>query len=602
MKRTRYREAIGVAVSAVLALVTAVEARQPRPIKPARARVTLPGVTDGPGWTSFSPSVDSRIVYVSARFGNDANDGLSAASPKQTLAAGYELMRDGFPDWLLLRRADQWHEAFPAWTKGGRLASEPMVIGSYGSGPRPLLTTASGFGFMARAYPDARAHLALFDIHFIADRSDGSSLDSGVTVLNHWSDVLIENCRIEGYRNNIVVEQLDTRPSNIRIRRCVVTDSFCTVGWFSQGIYAGTCDGLLVEENIFDHNGWRRGVPGANAIIFNHNMYLHDSCTGVVCRGNISARASATGISQRCAGICEDNLLLQNPTGVFYGGDPNLVTPARGALRNNIVFDARDIDSNSPRGFGFWIGGIRSAEIYGNIVAYHRSGSENIVGFNVVSELYSVSIARNLVYDWTLGSTGLCMNLDFRSARRVTVTDNMLAQPLGGFLIGHQPATATDLGRTFGRNRYFTSNTTPHQFYYGTSYPDWVGAFDEIYSTFGPLNFPDPNRDIAAYMTSLSLTPTLDAFMAKAREQERTTWDARFTSEAVQSYVRQGFGITKRGCRADFNDDGSVNALDLTAFQAAAAALDARADVDLDGAITTQDFTLFQAIFAAGCP
>ena len=59
------------------------------------------------GWTNLAPSSDSRIIYVSSVLGADTNSGLSEASPKRTLAAAVSLLRDGYPDWLLLRRGDR---------------------------------------------------------------------------------------------------------------------------------------------------------------------------------------------------------------------------------------------------------------------------------------------------------------------------------------------------------------------------------------------------------------------------------------------------------------------------------------------------------------
>ncbi|MBX3375584.1 MAG: right-handed parallel beta-helix repeat-containing protein [Phycisphaeraceae bacterium] len=587
----------------VLATVLAVGSaagRQPATgARPPSAEL-LPQSFDNPGWTQLQPQPWSRVVYVSSRQGTDSNSGLSPLEPKATLRAGYEMMRSGHPDWLVLKRGDEWNESFPTWVKGGSSETEMMVIGSYGEGPRPVLNTGSGQGFLSVAEPDALAHLALMDLHFRADRASGTSLDSGVTFLNKWSNVLIENCKIEGFRNNIVIESLNSRPSNIRVRRCVVVDAF-TVFWNAQGIYTGSVDGCLIEECVFDHNGWRRGVPGANATIFNHNMYLHGSCTGMVTRGNITARAGATGISQRCAGISENNLVLQNPTGIYLG-EGQFVGGSRHAVRNNVVLDARDIDSTNARGFGIWIGGVRHVEVYGNVVAHQRSGSDNVTAINLASDSRSVLMSRNIVYDWTIGSTGLGISAELQRCTGIRITDNVLVQPRGGFLIGYIPNPGTEMGRVFGRNRHATSNPAPHQVYWGTSYEDWEASGYEAYASYGQVEFRDPERDIASYMTSLGLTPTLEAFLARAREQERTNWDPRFTADAVATYIRDGFGVGTRGCAGDFNEDGLVNAIDLVAFQNAAAASDPRADLDLDGAITLTDFALMQGLVAAGCP
>jgi hypothetical protein len=559
---------------------------------------------DGPGWTTFVQSSDTRIVYISSSTGDDANSGLSPDRAKKSMGAGYAMMRDGFPDWLLLKRGDTWNDSFPEWQKGGRAVGEPMVIGSYGTGSRPLLKTGTAAGLFASAYPGALGHLALTDIHFFDDRFDGTSPAAGVTVLNRWSDVLIENCMVEGYPINIVVQEAPERPSNVRIRRCVIVDAYSSTDAHSQGIFAGGTDGLLIEDCVVDYNGWRRGVPGAQATIFNHDMYLHASSTGVVTRGNICARGSATGISQRSGGICENNLLLLNPTAIFMGATEQPGIAERGAVRNNVVLDGRDIDTDARRGFGIWLGGCIATDVYGNIVASQRTGSGNVVAFNLESDLRNVQMYRNLVYDWSAEPDvhGVAVSVSPSLMHGVLVCDNQFQQVAGGFLTEIVGQAAGDIGSMFARNRYYTANQPPHVFYYGTDYVEWLQLSGEPWSSYGLNSYPAPGRTIESYMESLGLQATVDEFLSLCRQQERFSWDPRFTAAAVNAYIQQGYGMTSKLCRADFNDDGVISALDVSAFQNAFAAHDPRADIDQDGAFTVLDAMYFQAMFAAGCP
>src|SRR5262249_37644605 len=113
--------------------------------------VSLNVLTDSSaaGWTEFSPSVDTRIVYVSSSTGDDANNGLSHTKPKRTIAAGKALLRDGFPDWLLLKRGDAWGESLDTdqeFGLEGRSLTERMLVSAYGAGERPLLRTGIGNG------------------------------------------------------------------------------------------------------------------------------------------------------------------------------------------------------------------------------------------------------------------------------------------------------------------------------------------------------------------------------------------------------------------------------------------------------------------------
>ncbi len=108
------------------------------------------------GWTVFTPSADTRLIYVSSSAGDDATGATYApgaaavgGEPFQpsgpihafkTIAAAQKLARDGFPDWVLLKRGDSWHEA--PHMLSGRSVSEPSLVGAYGEGPRPLLLNA----------------------------------------------------------------------------------------------------------------------------------------------------------------------------------------------------------------------------------------------------------------------------------------------------------------------------------------------------------------------------------------------------------------------------------------------------------------------------
>ncbi|MEO0611667.1 MAG: hypothetical protein AAFZ67_14670, partial [Planctomycetota bacterium] len=75
------------------------------------------------GWTEFEASRDTRTIYVAAN-GRDTNHGRSANRPVRTVAEGIRRLRDGRPDWLLLRRGDTFNESLGSnWSKSGRSAS-----------------------------------------------------------------------------------------------------------------------------------------------------------------------------------------------------------------------------------------------------------------------------------------------------------------------------------------------------------------------------------------------------------------------------------------------------------------------------------------------
>ena len=112
--------------------------RPARPASPSRqwfepleGRTLMSVALDANGFTVVTPEGRSRVVYVSSSLGSDGNNGLSPAAPVQTLDHAESLLRDGQGDQMLLARGDVWHETLGEWTKSGRSAQEPMVIGAY---------------------------------------------------------------------------------------------------------------------------------------------------------------------------------------------------------------------------------------------------------------------------------------------------------------------------------------------------------------------------------------------------------------------------------------------------------------------------------------
>src|SRR6185369_12205104 len=149
-------------------------------------------------------------------------------------------------------------------------------------------------------------------------------------------------------------------------RRSVVVDSYAIhdIGGHSQGLYCYAVDGLLIEENVFDHNGWNENVPGAGADIYSHNLYIDNDNTGVIVRGNIIANASSHGMQLRPGGTVVNNLFVRDSIALSVGGgnnpDPGGVTAT---VRGNVIMDGKNIDAATPRGWGMWFANISSGHV-----------------------------------------------------------------------------------------------------------------------------------------------------------------------------------------------------------------------------------------------
>jgi hypothetical protein len=558
------------------------------------------------GWTVLTPSVDSRIIYVSSSGGNDHNSGLSESEPKRSLAAGYELLRHGHPDWLLLKSGDTWYESFPQWTRSGRSPGERMVVRAYGSGPRPRLMTGSNTAVYLN--PGGSAHtrnLAFMDLHLNAHDNPGTAAATGFMLFNGVHNVLIENCYVENYRVNMIFQAFadGIRASNIAVRRSVIADALATNSAHAQGIYADGVDGLLIEECVFDMNGWSPSVPTAN--IFRHNIYIQTTvggdrgCSNVITRGNITARASASGFMMRTGGVSEDNLFLQNPIGLQFGQTSG--PASSGVVRNNVFLDSRDISPTVNRGMGLNVSYAQGVEVTGNIIAHQRSGTKNVQAIGVDGTYRNLTIRNNVVYDWRdPGShTGRALGFFGTALSNISVLDNHFQMPHGGFLVGHWGTAGPAF--TFAGNRYYSSNGGEHQFFSWMTYEQWLNQSGETGAQWGQTAFPQPRRDIAGYMASMNRPASLDEFMTEARKQARNYWRPEFTAAGANQWIRQGFGMGNPACKADLNGDGLVNIHDAMQLMAFMSAGDPRADINEDGKLNVEDYSSFVALMTRGC-
>lgn len=531
----------------------------------------LPMTEDG--WTDLTtlyqhPDLyqDSRIVYVSSsegddssgivyqpgdpEIGNDPFSVLDGVTPFATLAAAYSQLRSGYPDILLLKRGDVWSEGLPEWDKSGRSSFEPIIISSYGDAEvtnRPVIES-----FNTR-YGPSQPSGVFHDLLIV-----GVEFTGMLRRVIGGSSWLIEDCgSIDGRSSGFNIQGLGEAPlEKVAIRRCVVAGRYRDdTSGHVQGIYVGETHDLLIEECILDHNGLN--LDGTGATIYNHNAYLNTSNSNVVFRSNISARASSHGVHQRSGGLMEENLFLQNPLvqfGYSHSG-AELYGPFSGIIRNNVTLDSRNI-GNSVRGFGLRLETLRSAAVYGNIIAHQRTGTANILGIslghfsNYLQHAENISISGNIVYKWErqgIGTSLLFEQPTSTQIRNIVVSFNLFQQS-DASLISIPTAAANEFS-IFG-NQYYSARS--QSFIPGGTFEQWQLQVNDIGSTFLKSKLPDPERDIQSYMASIGHTfdnyqESLEAFLLLARLQRRGNWSPELTADAVCQYIRAGFGMPAKG-------------------------------------------------------
>lgn len=466
------------------------------------------------GFTAFTKSSDTQVIYVAAN-GNDSNNGLSTSSPVKTPKRGYELLRDGKPDWLLFKAGDTFSGNIGEWKKSGRGVNEKILVGVYGEGDRPLMMTPSD-NWARKSFGDAVKHVAFVGLHFYAYNrdpnrsgfvSDASKRSSGVlnqgaiVFLGKHEDLLVEDCLLEYFKFALVFQSGDYHGymKNINVRRTIVRNCYghwdSKYGGHSSGMYVEKVQDMLIEECVFDHNGWNTKVGGANRTKFNHNIYVQSNSSRVNVKNSIMARGSSHGLQLRGGGDVENNLFVKNAIAFFVAQGPSIASL-------NVVLQSDDIASDAQRGGAIGTLHCEHAQILNNIVSQRESTNTNSPAIGIFydgatasrmsGKPYKVTIKGNKVYKWPFSGGKRAINIGTSSATVLADTGNLLDKASGG-----------------------------------SSDPAWI----------------DPSRDVASYMKSIGQTASLEAFLNKATSRPRGQWAEAYSADAVNDYIRKGFDV-----------------------------------------------------------
>lgn len=377
--------------------------------------------------TTLRPADGSRLIFVSSSLGNDNNDGRSPSRPVKTIEHGLSLIRNYSADWLLLRRGDVFMGGVH-WNKNGRSPSEPVVLLGWGQNPqRPIVYAGQhdhDYGFNISALK--RVNVSVVGIHFLAP-PQGTTVD-GIRLINdNGSDILFEDCIVQGFRNGINIRD----GYRVTIRGCIIIDNAAVFGGHGQGLYCDGTEDLLVEYNVFDRNGWRPGVLERK--MFNHNIYLRGTneirqgkqrrLVRPVVRYNICSNGSSWGItaSSDVPGgvirpVIEHNLLFKNANGFVHGASVrNAIFESR--VRHNVIASCGAVVGDRPQAFGILIEGTWNSEVSQNLLMDVQIDNGTRIPLNFVepsdpNKGNGQLVARkNKVYRWPQRNDGFVLSV-----------------------------------------------------------------------------------------------------------------------------------------------------------------------------------------------
>ena len=547
---------------------------------------------DASGWSIIVPSEDSRLIYVSSSAGDDANAEFYAPrdidnieepgviKPYKTIEAAYLNAREGYPDWILLRRGDIWEVHEQIQLKTGRSVSERSVITSYGlSDQRPMIKSDAEETF--RIWSE-RTFIAIIGIRFYAYKRDPESADfsgwgqaaesTGIRVYSP-KDTVLGTILVEGNDFNYFSKGISINGGgdilDVVIRRNTIRNSYSEDN-HSQGIYAFRAS-VLLEENIFDHNGWYKPQIDAGndkeqgqATMFNHNTYFSDSFNSKFIR-NIFLRSSSiqnkwTANSESDSTVdsikardlwMEDNLYVGGEVGISAGGNTDYDTGPRWkniTIINNVMLAiGRDQPTNRTLGWNIdatdWDGGL----ICGNYLLHSDNPLvTNLSGIRLSGHSNDVTISKNTIHGLIAQNAGPktgAISVDAEAKENITISENnvQLVDSNMRIVVADQLDSVV-----FEGNRYFSSLDSAQWFRsLGVNYDieGWSVISGDLGSEAAEEIFSSPERTFDGYLNSIGML-SIDAFVDTVSNRAVSSWDETLSAERINTYIREGYGNT----------------------------------------------------------
>lgn len=576
---------------------------------------TLPA-QDANGWSILTPSVDSRVLYVS-EIGDDTNAAANGvyvygdgseftdwfADEGQvafaTIEAAQAYMRDGYPDYLLLNRADDFTLTGKINIKAGRSASERSVYGVYGSGARPQIIALTSVNLLSI---QNKNNIAVVSWDFYPPWLDPESPDflgwdwispldsSAISTFGgeSISGILVEDCRARFFNRLITTTSANDGGfiSDIILRRNVPAYTYKTDAnaTHAQGFGLGV-GSYLIDENVFVNCGWYDNTSDTNidenhpsglagGTQFAHATYINSPVETIICR-NLISQASSIGhkltsssldfrLHTALTGAEETEVHFRDYVPVekmFYPFTFNVTTDldalipvtAISGANNRFTIAPTDFSGDNTASVGNWLvptqNYIRTYDlaIYdelmvgGEIVA-SIGGNTDLDNENPrFRDVYIQGVTGVQIGNWRPTGRALGYGPDLSDADGFVITELLMTPTTNPAVTNKKP---------FSVDGYINDISLTNSVMQGMGdaiyTSDDTGASAEVSSSVVNIpdsEFVDPNRTIETYLQSIGETATIDHFNTLLLEQGKHNWDERLLSSTIMRYFREGFAL-----------------------------------------------------------
>ncbi len=543
---------------------------------------------DANGFSIYKPSSDSRIIYVSSVDGNDStaqpytssavgNDYRRpsiAIKPYRTVSAALAQARAGYPDYVLFKRGDVFQGTLTAIK--GRSKSERSVFSWYGTNAaRPLFKSGSGSGLLLAGYKAGMTDFIVAGLEFRANLRDPSdanfagfsnlpkNLGIDATSQTFISGVLIEDCKFEFFDGNVI--QADPgKLSDTILRRNIIAKGYPGGSGHNQGLYTYNAS-IMLEENLFYHNGWwcQAGSSGCSigqGTLYNHNTYMGNS-TDAILRRNIYMSASSMNMkftANPTSGynevktknlLVDNNLLVDAEIGISIWGNNDYDNNPRWdniIINNNIIQQAVSRPVNRDLAWGIELKDLASGKITNNIISSLGTNetTNNSWGMNISDGISNTQITGNKLYNIN-GSDSMA----FLTVRSYSGSNNLISG--NAFISASDTRPLLSLSTLNGIN--VNSNT-----YYSIANSDrWFAGTAPSDVSSGRMssrpNYVAPDRTIYTYFSTLGVAARMDAIYDQLSKQSILNWQSKLTFDTISAYLRSGFCIKDQPCSESSN-------------------------------------------------